>query len=145
MSLDLPFKFLLFGRLHIKDLDPSSLMLIIVILELGPTTYGSNVVATFSTRSMFCVVDSRVGDEPNVANPPFPKRNKHKLKFVGFFGGAMDPTNCNRSDGFGKQCEGKNFMKLTFNIWGHLWKNIWHTKRIEKSPIFTKHIIENWT
>jgi hypothetical protein len=96
MSLDLPFKFLLFGRLHIKDLDPSSLMLIIVILELGPTTYGSNVVATFSTRSMFCVVDSRVGDEPNVANPPFPKRNKHKLKFVGFFGGAMDPTNCNR-------------------------------------------------
>jgi hypothetical protein len=94
-SLDLPLKFPLFGRLYIKDLDPSSLMSIIVVLELGPTTYGSNVVATFSTFSMFCVVDSRVGDEPNVANTPFPERKKQNLKFVGFFGGAMDPTNCN--------------------------------------------------
>jgi hypothetical protein len=70
-------------------------MSIIVIFELGLGAYQLNVAATFSTCNMFCVVDYRVGNEPNVANPPFPKKKKLNLKFVGFFGGAMLPTNCN--------------------------------------------------
>jgi hypothetical protein len=39
MYLDFPLRFVLFGRLHIKDLDPSSLMSIIVVLELGIGAY----------------------------------------------------------------------------------------------------------
>ncbi len=51
-------------------------MSMIILLELGPTTCGSNVVATFSTCNMFCVVDSKVGAEPNVANPPFLEKKR---------------------------------------------------------------------
>jgi hypothetical protein len=46
----------------------------IVVLELGPVAFGSYVVATFSTCSMFCVVDSSARIEPNAANPPFPEK-----------------------------------------------------------------------
>jgi hypothetical protein len=49
-------------------------MSIIVVLELGPIACGSDVVATFSTCNMFCVVDSRARAQPNVANPPFLKK-----------------------------------------------------------------------
>jgi hypothetical protein len=45
---------------------------------------------------MFGVVDSRVGDDPNMANPPFLEKKKRNLKLFGFFGGAMHLTNCNR-------------------------------------------------
>jgi hypothetical protein len=71
-------------------------MSIIIVLELGLKAYWLDVVATFSTCKHFCVVDSKAGNEPNVANPPFLKRKKQNLKFVRFFGGVMDPTNCNR-------------------------------------------------
>jgi hypothetical protein len=94
---------------------------------------------------MFCVVDSKAENEPNVANPPFLKKKKQNLKFVRFFGVSWiqqivitkltNNNNCNNSSY--KQCEGKNLMKLTFSKWGHPWQGIWHTKKT-KIPYFHK-------
>jgi hypothetical protein len=61
-------------------------MSIIIILELGPIPYESNVVATFLTCNMFFVIDSRARVEPNVANTPFPKKKRQNLKFANYLG-----------------------------------------------------------
>ncbi len=106
-------------------------VLIIVVLELGPIACESNVTATLLTCNMFFVIDSRARVEPNVANPPFPKKKKRNLKFANYLGVPwiqqilviMKLTSNNNCS---KQCEGKNLMKLTFNIWGHPWQDLCH-------------------
>jgi hypothetical protein len=95
MPLDLPLRFPLFGRLHIKEFRPKLINVNNSCIRTWATTCGLDVVATFSTYSMFCVVDFRAGAKPNVANPPFLKKKKRNLKIFKFFQGAMDPTNCN--------------------------------------------------
>jgi len=126
-------------------------MSIIVVLELGPIACESNVNITFSTCNIFLLLILGLKLNPMWQTHHFQKKRPN-LKFANYLGVpwiqqilvTMKLTsNNNCSNSFYKQCEGKNLMKLTFNIWGHPWQDLCHEGRTKESPIFTKYIIEN--